>query len=500
MNLARSAVRGLGATLAGQWGTLLISTASTMALARLLTPRDYGLVGMVLAITGLANRLKTMGLSTATVQRRSIDQGQLSVLFWINAGLGVVMALLMIAIAPLIARFYGEPELTPIVMVLSTTFIFSGFGAQHVALLNRRMRFGALATIDVTVMTIAAGIAIVAAWLGAGFWALVLFHVVQPVLRGGLAWLRTRWSPSRPGRASGMKEILAFGANLSAYETLVYISRNGDNVIIGRFLGAAELGIYSKAYQLLLLPVQQLQGPIQRVAVPTLSKLQDDPVRFRNYFCTGVAGAATLAMPLLLFLALAANEVVLILLGDQWTEAVPIFRILAFAGLGTAISHSNSWLYIALGRTRQQMLWGIRAHPFILLSFFAGLPWGVRGVATAFALAVWLLLLPSFWFATRGTPVRVGDILSSAVRPAVLAGVAFATTWAVALTVGDLPVLLSLAVKGLAYVLSFAAALAVWPAARRQAAGLMRLVRDGFSTPSPVVMDPDAGPPETGGL
>jgi PST family polysaccharide transporter len=478
--LARAAVRGAGATFFGQWGRFLIQTGATVVLARLLTPEDYGLVGMVLAITGLADRLRTMGLSTATVQVRTIDQPQLSALFWINTGLGVLVAALLAAAAPLIARFYGEPQLTLIVLALSLSFIFGGVGAQHVALLNRRMQFRSLAGLEITSMLFGAGVAIAAALLGAGYWSLVLFHLLQPVWRGIVAWRKSRWTPSRPARADGLRGILTFGANLSGYEIIVYLSRNLDNVLIGRYLGAAPLGIYSKAYGLLLLPIQQIQGPLHRVAVSTLSRLQDDPERFRAYFRTGLGGVAFTAIPLIGFLALAADEIILLVLGSQWSAAGPVFRILAFAGLASAMTHSNSWIYIALGRTRSQMLWGLATNPLIVASFVVGLRGGVRGVALAYAVTVWLLLLPSFWYATRGTPVSVGDVLDAVARPAAVSAVAFVAAWYAGTLRPGASTLVGLAISATVYLVTAGSLVAIWPAARERARELIDLTRNAL--------------------
>lgn len=484
MSLSRSAARGVSATLVGQWSRLIIQVGSTMVLARLLTPEDYGLIGMVLAITGFAERLKLMGLSTVTIQRRTIDQGQLSFLFWVNVLLGVGVAVVVGALSPLIARFYGAPELTGITLWLTLSFVFGGIGAQHVALLNRRMDFGFLARIEVSAILFGSAVAIVAAWAGAGYWALVLFHLVQPGVRAVMAWRRTRWRPDRPAKARDGREMLAFGANLSGYELLNYFSRHMDNILIGRYLGAEPLGAYTKAYALLLLPIQQIQGPVQRVAIPTLSRLQDQPERFRRFFLKGLRSVALVVVPMVTGLAVLAEEVVLIALGGQWTEAIGVFRILAFVGLAHALLHSNGWLYVALGNAQRQLYWSMFSAPVVVLSFVLGLSRGIEGVAAAYAVAIWLLMLPSFWNATRGTPVTIPDVLACGVRPGAASAIGAAAVLALRSALPTMPVVLSAAVLGSAYLLVVASAIAAWPAAREEVRSTIRLLRGGLTGPA----------------
>lgn len=506
MKLAESAVRGTAATLAGQWGRFALQIASTMVLARLLTPADYGLVGMVLVITGLAERLTTMGLTTATIQRKEITHAQVNALFWLNAALGVAAAACLAAAAPLIASFYGRAELVPVVVALSSAFVLSGLTAQHKALLARNMRFAALASAEIAAMGVGAAVAIAAAWTGMGYWALVLFHAVQPLVRLIIVWVQSDWRPSRPARAAEMRQLVSFGAYLSGTEISTYMVRNMDNVLIGRYVGAAELGIYSKAYQLLLMPIRQLQGPTHRVAVATLSRLQDDAERFRHYYRTGLGAMAFTAMPLLAALAVASDDVILLILGDQWAEAGPIFRVLAFAGIAHVVTHTNSWLYIALGRTRRQMTWAFISHPLHILSFVVGLPWGAYGVAVAFTLTTWLMLAPSFTVATRGTPVSLRDIGASVWRPAAITACAYAAgAWASA-QVAPLHPFPSAVTSGGVVVLVTALLTLAWPAARQQVSVLLDRVRRAYGrtrdrtdgdvaagTPDPALPPPPPG-------
>ena len=480
MSLGRRAVRGVAATAGGQWARFVIHIGSTMILARLVTPEDYGLVTMIVAITGLIERLLTVGLRTATIQRRELNNAQVSALFWITISLGTLATGVFALSAQFIAGFYGQDELVPVALAMSSVFLLSTAGTQHVALLERELRFSLLAVMEIAAIAVAAVVAVIAAMLGLGYWAIALLHVVQPAVRGCFGWFGTGWVPALPRDRNDLGELLSFGAYQTFFQVLVYLSQNVDNVLIGREVGAASLGVYSRAYALLLMPIRQLQAPLHRVAIPTLSRLQDQPERFRRFYRTGLSATAHTAIPLILVMAVAADDVIWVALGDQWTEAGPIFRVLAFAGLATVIGHANGWLYVSLGRVRRQAVWGLIVHPILIGSFFIGLPGGALGVATAYTIARWVTLPASLAMATHGTPVAFADAIRSVWRPAVVASVAYAGAWAVREGGAGWPVFGSLSATGLAFGVVYMGVLVSWPAARSEFKQLVGLVRGGF--------------------
>lgn len=477
MKLAQRAGRGVAVTLAGQWTKFALQLASTMILARLLTPRDYGLVGMVLILVGFAELLKDLGLSAATIQRKTITDAQVNALFWVNVVLGVVIAGALAAAAPAIAAFYGRPELVGVVRGLAAVFVFSGLAAQHQALLNRWMRFNTLAAVEVGSMASGAVLAVAAAWAGAGYWALVVFHVAQPFVRMVLVWQRNEWRPGRPGRAEGLRSLLSFGGHLSAFRTVSFVSLRADHVLIGRYLGAGSLGLYSKAYQLVLQPQRQLQAPLARVAVPTLSRLQDDPDRYRRYFATALTAVAFLIMPLMATVSAAARDVVLVVFGSQWVEATPIFRVLAIAGVPHMLNATTRWLFVSMGRMRQQLLVGVAVYPLYVLAFAAGLPWGAYGVAVAFTLASTASMVPLFVVAMWGTCVGPSDVVRGVWRPALLSVAAYGAASLVQQTLEGQPLVLSLLGTVAAAGAVFGGGLLAWPGAQRQGRELLDVAR-----------------------
>ena len=483
--LGRRAARGTAITLLGQWSGFVVQALSTVVLARLLTPEDYGIVAGVLVLTGLAELLKDLGLGAATVQRQDLTARQLNSLFWVNTGLGGVIAAAVVASAPLVADFYDSPESLHVTMVLAVPFLFSGISVQHQALLSRTMQFRGLATIDLTSRAAGLCVAIAMAALGAGYWALVAAPIVAAILRCVQLWWTCAWRPSHPGWAPDMRSLLGFGGWTSAFGIINYVARNADNALIGRQWGAVELGIYSRAYQLLLLPLQQINAPVSRVALPTLSRLQDQPDRYRKYYQTAMTAVAYVALPAVALMAVLATEIVLVMLGEQWLEAAPIFQVLAAAGLAQTLGHPNGWLYQTTGHVRQQAVWGLISRSIMVVAFAFGVQWGPYGVAVAYAVTMTVLMVPSFALACRGTPVSLRDIGVAVWRPTLVGAVTYAASWLVHRWIEPhLGTVAILAITGAVGAATYAGAVMLWPAARAQWRALVGLVQQAAARPA----------------
>lgn len=419
-DLKGRSVRGGAATLAGQGGRFLIQMVSTVVLARLLTPADFGLIAMVTAVTGFASLFKDLGLSMATVQKAEVTHEQVSVLFWVNVAISVLIALITAALAPVIAWFYGDPRLTAVGMALSLAFVFGGLTVQHQALLRRQMRFTALAIIPIVAMVAAVMAAIISATLGAGYWALVIMELTRSATNAAAVWLVCRWWPGRPTRGAGVRGMLRFGANLTGFNILNYFARNLDNVLIGRVWGAGALGLYAKAYGLLTLPIAQINASVSAVAIPALSRLQNEPDRYRSYYCKTINLIAYLTTPLTLGLAVLSDEVIRLVFGTQWLGASRIFMILAIAAVGQPIANTCGWVFTSLGQTDRMLRWGFVSMPVITIAFALGLPWGPIGVAAAYAICVHIIRYPGYWYAYRKSPVGFSCLIRATSRPLVL--------------------------------------------------------------------------------
>jgi O-antigen/teichoic acid export membrane protein len=409
-DLGGRSARGGAVILAAQGCKFVLSTAAAILLARLLVPEDYGLIGMVSIMVGFLGMFQYMGLSTATVRWAELNHLQVSNLFWMNIALSVAIMLLTLASSPLVAWFYHDPRLIPITAGYAVIILLTGLSIQHEAILMRQMRFGVTAAIEIAAMAIGLGVATIAAWFGAGYWALVLNQFVLALVTIVGVWTACRWRPGLPSRGTNLRSMCSYGGNLTGFNLMNFVSRNLDNALIGKFWGPYQLGIYSRAYQMLLMPMSQINGPLMSVAVPALSRLADMPVRYRAAYLKILEKIAMISMPAVVFMIATSDWLVVFLLGAQWRGAGRIFMWLGVAAIIQPVTRSALWLFTTQGRARELFVWGAVSATIAVLSILAGLPWGAIGVAVSYAAADLGITTPLlFWYAGRRGPVRTAD-------------------------------------------------------------------------------------------
>lgn len=428
--LAKRSSRGAVITVASQALKFALNILSTTILARLLTPNDYGIVGMATTLTSFVALFKEMGLSSATVQRPSIRREEISTLLWINVGLSIVLAVITISLAPAIALFYDEPRLKFVTAWLALPFILQGFTVQNDALLRRQMRFAALAWIEVLSLLAAFVVAATLAYQGSGYWALVASSVTLGLVSVLGVWVACPWTPCAPTLSAEVKEMLRFGGNLTGFSTANYFARNSDNVLIGRFWGSQQLGLYNRAYQLLMLPINQLAAPLASVLVPLLSRLVDQPELYRKTYLRVVEKLALVTMPGMMFLVLTADWFIEVLMGPKWAAAAPLFAWLGLAGLLQPVANTTGWLFVSQGRTREMFRWGILGGGALVAFIVAGLPWGASGVATSYAIGSLLIFPILVWYVARSGPVDQRGLYRALALPCLASGVVAALVMA----------------------------------------------------------------------
>jgi O-antigen/teichoic acid export membrane protein len=416
-DLKGKTIRGGAARLCAQVATLLLRVGALVLLARLLSPKDFGLVGMVTAFTGVLTWFRDFGLSSAAIQRTTVTEEQISTLFWINILLGALLALAAVALAPAIAAFYGEPRLFGVTAVLALGFLFNAAGVQHSALLQRQMRFTALAVIGLVSLMVGTAIAIGGAEAGYGYWALVAMSVTSPLIATLGFWLSTGWIPSMPQRRAGIRSMMHFGGALTLNGLIAYIAYNADKVMIGRFWGADAIGIYGRAYQLLNIPTDNLNQAVGEVAFSALSRLQDDPIRLKSYFLKGFSLLLGLAFPITIACTLFADDVVFVLLGPKWTDAIAIVRLLAPTIVIFAIINPLGWLIYSIGLVARSLKIALVFAPLMITGCIIGLPYGPKGVASAYSAVMLLWVTPHILWCVHGTPISFRDILIAVSRP-----------------------------------------------------------------------------------
>jgi PST family polysaccharide transporter len=416
-DLKEKTIRGGFARLCAQATNLLLRVGSLMVLARLLGPKDFGLVGMVTAFTGVLELFRDFGLSSAAVQRTNVTDEQISTLFWINVVVGAFLGVLAAGCAPAIAAFYHEARLVGVTTVLAAGFLFNAAGVQHSVLLQRQMRFTALAVISVISLLVGTVVAVGGALAGYGYWALVAMTIAVPLINTIGLWTATAWIPGPPRRRAGIRSMMRFGGTVTLNGLVVYIASNFEKVLLGRFWGVDAIGIYGRAYQLVNIPTANLNSTVGEVAFSALSRLQDEPSRLRSYFLKGYSLVLTLTLPITLACALFADDIVFVLLGPKWKAAVPIFRLLAPTILVFAIANPLGWLLNAIGLVGRNLKAAFVIAPAMIIGYVAGLSHGPKGVAFAYSAVLTLCLLPLIAWCVHGTVISFRDIIVTVSRP-----------------------------------------------------------------------------------
>jgi len=428
-DLKQRVIRGGLAKIVSQASSLLLRTGSLMIMARLLAPKDFGLVGMVTAMIGIFSVFRDFGLSAAVIQRSTITREQSSTLFWINLLVGTFLTLITLAMAPFVAAFYHEQRLIAVTAVLALAFLFNAAGVQHSAQLERQMRFVALSTVDLCSLLVSITIGITMALHGFGYWSLVATPAISPLVYTISVWLISGWIPGKPRRDAEVSSMLRFGGTLTLNGLIFYFASNFDKVLLGRFWGVTALGIYGRAYQLINIPTDNLNSAVGGVAFAALSRLQGEPRRFRSYFLTGYSLVLSLTVPITFACCLFAPDMIRVFLGRQWGSAAPVFRLLAPTTLGFALLSPLGGLLASCGRVARNLWIILVLSPLLISGYAIGLHWGPKGVACAYSTVIMLAVIPLLAWGSHGTPVSLRDILVTVRRPllsgVVAAGVAF---------------------------------------------------------------------------
>jgi PST family polysaccharide transporter len=428
-NLRGITIRQTGVTLGGQVVGATLQLISTVVLARLLLPRDFGLIAMIAVVVAFVTLLREVGLTQAVIQEKKLAHEQLNALFWFNAAVTFGIAATLAVAAPLVAGFFGEPDLVSLTLAFSAVLVVTGVGAVHQALLTRRMQFGLLVKLEVLSHVLGVAIAIWLALLGASYWALFALPAVRAVGLTALIWFADPWRPGAPRRGAEIGDMMKFGFNVTGFNMSNFFARNADNLLVGWRWGPDLLGYYSRAYSIMMLPLNQISAPLSRVAIPALTRLRDDAERYRRVYLRMVSVLSALASPLLAFTIVTADWIVELLLGPGWNEAAPILSWLAVAALPQPLGNATGWLFLTQDRSAEFLRWGIASSSLAVLSFAIGLPFGPVGVAAAYAISGLTVRTPLLlWWAGRRGAVSTRDLAATLGLPVLI------SVWAVAST------------------------------------------------------------------
>jgi O-antigen/teichoic acid export membrane protein len=372
----------------------VLAFASSIVIARFLSPFEVGLAAMAIVFASLALVIVDFGFASVIVQRRELTEDDKSTAFWAGTALGVLLTLVGVAMSWPIAALYGEPEVQPLFAALSLAFLFTAPGIVQGALLTRELAFRSLEvrTIIATSLSCVTGISLAVA--GAGAWAIVGQDLVITSASTLLLWRASHWRPAWRFSPRALRSMAGYTGNVFGTRMLAWGTINVDNFLIGRFIGAAPLGAYTLAFSVMITPVNRIASPIAQVFFPAFSKVRD-PDRIGSMWLRATRMVALVVVPLMLGLLAVAPDFVHAIFGEKWNAAIPVIQILAPVGMIQALVALNAGVLQAADRTGVMFRFTAVISIVTVIGFAIGIPWGIEGVAVAY-LAVTLLLQPVY--------------------------------------------------------------------------------------------------------
>jgi PST family polysaccharide transporter len=447
-SLRERTLSGLGWSGASQLGRQLFCFAVSVVLARTLSPREFGLMGMIVVFTGFADLFGELGFGSAIIQKQDLQPRHLNSVFWVNVASGLVLTAVFITASSWMAAFYGEPLLGPLTRVVALNFLLGSLAIVQRKMLVKSMDFRRLFLVEIVAIALSGLVAIAAALSGLGVWSLVAQSLVLTAVSVVMLWSFSTWRPAFRVDIGAIRELFAYSANLLGFNVLNYWTRNLDNVLIGRFIGSAPLGIYARAYGLMLLPIGQVTSVLTGVMFPAMSVIQGDLEKVKRVYLRATRSIALVTFPLVIGLLVVADSFVRTIYGDRWSAAVPVVRILCLIGVIHSVGTTMGWIYNSQGRTDIQLRWGLYVFVVKTIAFLIGLRWGITGVAAAYTVSSYLLWYPNWTMAGRLIHLRFGEMVRNLAEPFFCAVAMAAAVWALWLLLpADWPPWLDLAVQ-----------------------------------------------------
>lgn len=417
--LGKKAKRGVAWSFLREGVTEILVFPSSMILARLLTPEEFGIAAAAGFFTLLAGRLSELGFNAALVRSKVLRREHLSTVFVVNVAVGAITFAVVTAIAPLVARFYNSPETGNILPVAALGFLIVPLGTVPAALLSREMRFRHMTLVDWYHTVTFALATVVLAWLGFSYMSMVYGRLAALAAMTVSRIAFARWRPSLRFSGSALREIFPFGAGVHAKRLLDYTAQNIDNLIVGKFFGMATLGIYDKAFSTMNRVLARLNTGGPGVTFRVFSIIYDQPDRFRRAYHKVVMSTTLLAFPLFAVLVAVAPRFIVLLFGDRWAAAADPFRLLCLAGclklLNTYASSANQ----AAGQVWSEVWRQLLYVGLIVGSLIALQGWGAIGAASGVLLATCVMAVLMHVLLTRITHLRWMDVIRPQV-PALL--------------------------------------------------------------------------------
>lgn len=389
----------------------LLSLVTFIVLARLLTPHDFGVAAMAGVFTTLSALLAAGGFSQAIVQKETLEAEDVDSVFWVGMVVGVTLTTLTVILAWPLADFFRVPELKAALWVLSPMFLVIAITSPHLGLLQRAFRFATLARVAVSGNIAATVVGVSAALAGAGYWSLIIQTLMVPVWTSVAVWSISDYRPGFRVSSQRFRDLFRISRQFMGDRLMTFFYEQTDKAVIGRELGTAVLGVYSVAYRLIFVMLDVLVVSVQAVALPAFSRAQRDGKRLANGYLTAIRLCTTVSMPIFMFVAVAAHDVVVVLFGSEWLAAVPAMQIFCAYGAVQSFLAYNTVFLQAVGYART-VFWLAAAGTAVQIGMVVlAVQHGTTWVAATFLIRACVM-----------TPVVVG-VIGRVLRPGVLGAV-----------------------------------------------------------------------------
>lgn len=410
MSLKNKVKSGLKWTFIDQILSQIIFFVFSIFLARMLTPSMFGIVGMITIFSNFAILFIDLGFSAALIQKKEVTNTHYSSVFWLNLGIGLFMYLIFYINAPFISRFYHQPELINLIRVVCLSFIINALSSVQTNILIRELQFKKKVIINWISMFIGYIIAFVYAYNGFGVWSLVFMTLSTAILNSILCWFVSKWVPLFIYDWKAIKELSHYGLNFFGDSSLNYWSRNFDNFIIAKVLGSSDLGIYSRAYSIMLLPLRNISTIITKVMFPAFSQKQDNIQLLKKHYLNIIKHIAFITFPVMIGLSLVSKEFVLLFFGKQWITMIPVLTILSGLGAIQSIVSLNGLIYNSLGKVNIAFKVSIFTNIILVIAFLIGVNYGLLGISYSYLIASAVLLIPIYKMAIKQLTISLREV------------------------------------------------------------------------------------------
>lgn len=415
INIKQKTIAGIGWTSFTQVAQHLIQFVIIVVLARILTPEEFGLIGMITVFTGFAAMFGSLGFSSALIQKKSISEYHYSSVFWLNIIVGLILTIIIIGTSPLISKFYNEPRLKTMTILIGFTFIINAFGITQKTRLYRDMKFNKLAFIELLSIACAGLTALILALYGFGVWSLVWQAISLASIRTILFWIKSSWRPKPIFNRRAIKDLLGFSSNMLGVYILRYWIKNADKILIGKFFGSNMLGIYNRAVGIMLLPQREINLVLSRVMFPAFSRIQHDKDKIKRIYLKSISIISLITFPMMIGLFIVSDHFILAVYGSKWAGVIPILRIFCFAGLIQSITSTTGWIYQSQGRAGWMFRWSFISGIILVGSIVVGIQIGsLEAVAICYTITIGVILLfPEFTIPGKLINMRFVDVIKS---------------------------------------------------------------------------------------